>query len=288
MNILEEMISRYETSTETERDHAIREVLQELTLYSLSKTDFFNRASFMGGTALRILHGLDRFSEGLDFILKTADPEFSIETYIPEIERQMNVYGLDISVEPTTKKTESNIKEGVLKSSTRNLYLKFFSDKPYFKDIYGTQLTKIKLEIDISPAKGARSENVFRTSPYGYRVTACDMPTMFSGKLHAILCRPWSNRFKGRDLYDYLFYLDRKTPYNIEFLNNKLSMSGIDVGNGLSHRDIVAMLNDRFREIDYDTAKQDVVPFLNPEALKSTEIWCPEMFIQLTSELREK
>lgn len=78
MNILEKMISRYETSTETERDHAIREVLQELTLYSLSKTDFFNRASFMGGTALRILHGLDRFSEDLHFILKTADPEFSI------------------------------------------------------------------------------------------------------------------------------------------------------------------------------------------------------------------
>ncbi|MBR1452277.1 MAG: nucleotidyl transferase AbiEii/AbiGii toxin family protein, partial [Candidatus Methanomethylophilaceae archaeon] len=212
-----DILAKYDTSRPKDRENAIREIIQEGVLYSLSQTDFFDRAAFMGGTDLRILHGLNRFSEDLDFMLKTPDPDFELETYLPTLKDGLRHFGIDFDVSLSEKTKRTTIKEGVVKAHTKELYLKFYSDSEYHEDVYPTQLTRVKIEVDTDPAENAGFENRFKTSPFGYKVTSCDLPTMFSGKIHAILCRPWANRFKGRDLYDFIFYIDKGVRYNRGF-----------------------------------------------------------------------
>jgi len=173
----------------------------------------------------------------------------------------------------------------VVKAGTRELYLQFYSDDQT-KDILPTQLSKIRMYVDIDPAEGAGFEKKFRTRPYGYMLTSCDMPTMFAGKIHAILCRPWANRFKGRDLYDYIFYLNNDVPYNLAFLDSKMKRTVPDLKKDLTHSDVIELLNRRFEEIDYASAIDDVINFIGTEEYNSVRIWCPEMFEQISASLR--
>ena len=283
-NPFDRLILRYAAEGPAQKNNAIREAIQEMILYSLSKTDFFVKAGFMGGTNLRLLHGLDRFSEDLDFTLKESDPEFSISEYIPSLETTLRGFGINFVVEEVKKKQINSMKVGVVKASTKELFLRFYPDDRYTDGIYGGELSKIKIEIDTMPARFAGFETVYRTNPFGYMMTSCDMPTMFSGKIHAILCRPWANRFKGRDLYDYIFYLDGGVPYNIRYLNDKLRMSGI-IDESLTHQQILQLLGDRFDEIDYKSAIADVVNFIESSEIESVNMWCSEMFKQISSKL---
>jgi len=239
----------------------------------------------MGGTDLRIFHGLKRFSEDLNFILKEPDEGFSFAPYTESLEETLGTFGIDFKVEAVERRTHRNIREGVVKAGTRELYLKFYSDDQA-KDIYPTQLSKIKMEVDIDPAEGARFEKKFKTKPYGYVLTSCDMPTMFAGKIHDILCRPWANRFKGRDLYDYIFYLNNDVPYNLAFLDSKMKRTVPDLKKDLTHSDVIELLNRRFEEIDYASAIDDVINFIGTEEYNSVRIWCPEMFEQISASLR--
>jgi len=280
-----DLISTYDISTPHKRENAVREVIQEMTLFSLAQTDFFDRAAFMGGTDLRIFHGLNRFSEDLDFMLKKEDPDFSLDGYLQDISDIISSFGISFDISYVQKTNRTAIEEGIVKAKTGELHLKFFTNDIFPERIYPTQLTKVKMEVDTSPAAGATFENRFKTRPFGYMVSSCDLPTMFSGKIHAILCRPWVNRFKGRDLYDYIFYLDAKVPYNLKFLESKLSRN-MDVGCGLTHDDVVRMLSDRFGEIDYKSAIDDVINFIDSEEYNSVRIWCPELFRQITEDLK--
>lgn len=279
------MISMYDTSTPRKKDNAIREIIQEMTLYSLAQTDFFDRAAFMGGTDLRIFHGLNRFSEDLDFMLKDADPDFSLDSYLRDISGTMASFGVTFDISYVRKTNQTAIEEGVVKANTKELYLKFFADGGNSEKVYPTQLTKVKMEVDTDPSMNASFENRFKTRPFGYMVSSCDLPTMFSGKIHAILCRPWANRFKGRDLYDFIFYLNAKIPYNLKFLESKLSRT-MYIGRGLTNEDVVGMLMNRFGEIDYKSAIDDVLNFIDSDEYDSVRIWCPELFRQITADLK--
>ena len=279
------LISTYDISTPRKKENAVREAIQEMTLYSLAQTDFFDRAAFMGGTDLRIFHGLNRFSEDLDFMLKKEESDFSLDGYLQEISDIISSFGISLDISYVQKTNRTAIEEGIVKANKGELYLKFFADDTIREKIYPTQLAKVKMEVDTNPAVGASFENRFKTRPFGYMVSSCDLPTMFSGKIHAILCRPWANRFKGRDLYDYIFYLNAKIPYNLEFLESKLSRT-MDVGHGLTHEDVAGMLMDRFGEIDYKSAIDDVINFIDSDEYDSVRIWCPELFRQITADLK--
>ena len=283
---LDYLLKNYDVSNPKARENAVREVIQEMTLYGLSQTDFFDRAAFMGGTDLRIFHGLNRFSEDLDFILREPDEGFSYAPYTEGLEDTLTTFGIDFKVEAVEKKHQGSIREGLVKANTKELYLKFYSDEDRSDKIYPTQLSKIKMEVDIDPAEGAQFEKKFKTRPFGYMLTSCDMPTMFAGKIHAILCRPWANRFKGRDLYDYIFYLNNGVPYNLAFLNSKMRRTIPDMEGDLSHADVMELLNRRFKEIDYKSAIDDVSNFIGSEEYNSVRIWCSEMFEQITVSLK--
>lgn len=278
--MLKQMLQTYDNKTDYDRKNSIKEIVQEIVLCGLSRGGFFNEAAFYGGTALRIFYGLDRFSEDLDFSLKEINENFTFEKYIPFIEKEVNSYGLNFKVEEKAKTADSQIKSAFLKGNTREHMLYFF-DKQTADSAAANEMIKIKFEVDIHPPAGAKFENKFRLLPAPYQVSMYDMPSLFSGKLHAVICRGWQSRVKGRDLYDYVFYLSRNAAFNLEHLRNRLVQTGcVEEQHQITLEDVKIMLNERFMQIDFEQAKEDVMPFVKNAAF--LEVWNSEFFRAIT------
>ena len=282
-DIFDELIESYDTSDKDKRDQIIREVIQELIIYGLSQAGFFKKAAFVGGTSLRLFHGLDRFSEDLDFMLM-GPVAFDINDYFPILEERLSAFGVKFNAKEK-KREGSKIAAGEVSALSKELYLSFFSEDDFSKGIYKTQLTKIKMEIDTDPAERATYERIMKVKPFIHEVTICDKETLFAGKMHAILFRNWGKRVKGRDLYDFLFYASEGTPFNIDFLNEKIKKSGYS-DRDLTFEEISDMLRKRFSEIDYNSARRDVMPYVDTVTKEEVKKWCPELFIQMARSLK--
>lgn len=277
--VLEQMLDTYETRTIEDKKNALKEVVQEAALCGLSRAGFFRTAAFYGGTALRIFYGLDRFSEDLDFSLTEPDTDFQLKRYFSGLESELASLGLNFSIEEKQKTADSAVKSAFLKGNTREHILSVYGLQN--AGIGATELIKIKFEIDTDPPPYARIENKYRLLPTPYQVKLYDMPSLFAGKIHAVLCRAWKSRVKGRDLYDYVFYLARKTKVNLPHLKARLVASGVmNESDAFDREKLISMLNDRFEKIDFEQAKQDVLPFVkNASAL---DLWGVEMFKDIT------
>ncbi|WP_456080034.1 nucleotidyl transferase AbiEii/AbiGii toxin family protein [Mogibacterium diversum] len=225
-NVIEQMLAKYELNSDYDRVNALKEIIQEITLSGLSRGGFFKKAAFYGGTALRVFYGLDRFSEDLDFSLIEKDEKFDLSKWFAAIENEAAAYGLKLSVEQKVKTTDSAIKSAFLKGNTREHLLIFYDDSGMVNYFHGNELIKIKFEIDTDPPKGAFFEKKYRLLPAPYEVNIYDEASLFAGKIHAVICRKWKNRIKGRDLYDYVFYLGRETKVNMTHLRARLIESG--------------------------------------------------------------
>lgn len=283
--IIEQMIKQYEKDASYDKKNRLKEVIQEICLCGLSRAGFFRHAAFYGGTALRIFHELDRFSEDLDFSLKAPDNLFDLAYYIPILEKETRSYGLNIRVEAKEKSATSPIQSAFLKGNTKEHLLMFYPDDKLSPLTNPGELIKVKIEVDINPPEHAGFETKYRLLPIPYEITLYDMPSLFAGKVHAVLCRAWKNRVKGRDLYDYLFYLSKGTLLNIKHLNFRLAQSGFNKeGNHISLEELKKALNTRFENIDYNQAKQDIKPFIkDPRVL---DIWSADFFCGVTQDLR--
>lgn len=282
--IIQQMIEEYNPKNNEERKNAIKEVMQEIVLCSLSKANFFNEAAFYGGTALRIFYGLDRFSEDLDFSLLIKNPQFDLSKYFPLLEKNIKSFGLNVEIQRKEKTKNSDIQSAFLKGDTIEHFLLFYPDNQV-QGINKNDKIKIKFEIDTCPPGLATYETKFKLLPIPYSVKLYDEASLFSGKLHAVICRSWKNRVKGRDLYDYVFYLMRKTQFNLPHLREKLIESNfISANEQCTLADIKRMLIDRFNDIDFQQAKDDVIPFIkNPDVL---ELWSKDFFIAITDDLK--
>lgn len=277
--VLEQMLENYETRSIEDKKNALKEVVQEAALCGLFRAGFFRMAAFYGGTALRIFYGLDRFSEDLDFSLTAPDADFQLKRYFSGLESELASLGLNFSIEEKQKTADSAVKSAFLKGNTREHILSVYGLQN--AGIGATELIKIKFEIDTDPPAFARFENKYRLLPTPYQVKLYDMPSLFAGKIHAVLCRAWKSRVKGRDLYDYVFYLAKKTKVNLPHLKARLVASGVmNESDAFDGEKLISMLNDRFESIDFEQAKQDVLPFIkNASAL---ELWGVEMFRDIT------
>lgn len=289
-SILEKMISKYNTTNVLSKINAIKEVIQEVILSSLSRTDFFDKAAFYGETALRIFYNLNRFSEDLDFTLINKDDDFSLNKYFSIIEKEINSLGLDFKIESKIKHKESNIQTAYLKGNQIEHLLIFYPSNPNITFINPDQVIKINLEIDINPPKFANFETKYRLDPFPYEICLYDLPTLFSSKIAALLCRSWKNRIKGRDLYDFLYYTKLNTPFNLKHLESRLIYNGVIKENSnLTLENVKKLLNDKFDSINYEDAKKDVVNFIQDEKeLKGIEIWSKDLFKYFTKELKAK
>lgn len=281
--ILEQMLEKYPIKTIEEKKNALKEVVQEVALCGLARADFFKDVAFYGGTALRIFYGLDRFSEDLDFSLTKPNPDFKLDKYFAGLERELSSLGLNFDIKEKKKSVDSAIKSAFLKGST----------KEHILNIYGAQnikiapndIIKIKFEIDTNPPEFATFETKYRLLPSPYSVKLYDMPSLFAGKLHAVICRSWQNRVKGRDLYDYVFYLSRQAKVNLKHLQARLvDTNAINSDEVLTKEKLITMLEERFSTIDYEQAKADVLPFISDK--NKLELWSKEFFIDITKSIQ--
>lgn len=285
-SVFEIMLNKYQPKDSSERENAIKEIVQEIVLSGLSRGGFFDKAVFYGGTCLRIFHGLNRFSEDLDFALLNKDEDFKIEDYFPAIKKELISYGLDMDVVKKEKnKGDNDIQSAFVKGNTQILLMSFFPNNNEIGNVIKDQTIKIKFEIDTDNPKGGVVETKYRLLPAPFEVKVFDEPTLFAGKIHAILCREYKNRIKGRDYYDYLFYCAKGTKINLEYLENKLKNSNkMSSDTKLDLPSLKKMLQERFENVDYNLARKDVSSFITDQ--ESLSLWSKELFLSTLDYLK--
>lgn len=284
-SVIETMLGKYNPKNNEERENAAKEIIQEIALAGLSRGGFFEKAAFYGGTCLRIFYGLNRFSEDLDFALLEKDPDFRLSDYFPSLEREFASYGIEIRAEEKKKAFDSDVQSAFLKGNSLALMMTFFPKSEDARKIISNQKMKIKFEVDTDNPKGGRTETKFRLLPAPYQVRVFGESTLFAGKIHAIICRNYKNHVKGRDYYDYLFYIGKGSAFNLEYLENKLkNTEAIAQNEKLTLGKVKEMLKARFETVDYESAKEDVSNFINDKS--GLSLWKKELFLVTLNELK--
>ncbi len=283
-NIIKQMLDKYTITTINDEINALKEIIQEIIICGLSRGDFFNEAAFYGGTALRIFYNLNRFSEDLDFALIKPNENFNFCKYFEYIENELKSYDLNLKISTKEKSINSNITSAFLKGDTLELILKFFPREKNNPLDRLLKNIKIKFEIDVNPPSGATYEEKDKLLPSPHRIKLYDKESLFAGKIHAILCRNWKARTKGRDLYDFIFFIATNTKVNLELLKNKLVESKyINEKDKFDVEILKKLLTKKFKEISFEDAKEDVKPFIKDATCLN--LWSYDFFINLLDEL---
>ena len=277
------MFEKYKLTNADDHRNALKEIVQEIALLGLSRAGFFQTAAFYGGTALRVFYGLNRFSEDLDFSLLQPNAAYNLNSYIASVSDELSAYGLSMTVEEKVKGAKIAIKSAFIKGGTRIHMLQINAAAPIVSGISADELIKIKFEVDTDPPAGADYEVKYGLIPTPYYARLFTPASLFAGKLHAILCRNWKNRAKGRDFYDFVWYLTRGTPVNLEHLRQRMIQSGHLLPNANFDLQILKqLLYDRFAEIDYQVVKRDVLLFISDS--RALELWSADFFASITAE----
>ncbi|OGQ22797.1 MAG: hypothetical protein A3I05_01805 [Deltaproteobacteria bacterium RIFCSPLOWO2_02_FULL_44_10] len=281
--ILQDRLDTYNAQTSWEEEIALKEILQEIILAALGRTDFFKYAAFQGGTALRILYSLERFSEDLDFILQQEEKSFAITSYLQAIQLECTSYGMSLEFQDRSKADQA-VKKAFLKDNSlgKILHIKH----PSISSPSTPKKLRIKLEIDTNPPAGSHTEIKYLNFPFASAVTMQNLPSLFAGKSHALLCREY---VKGRDWYDFLWYVVRKTSLNFEFLTQACRQQG-----PWKHQTMVITqewylheMKKKIESINWQEAQQDVMPFLRAHHLKSLELWSTDFFLDALQKLEQ-
>ncbi len=273
VKIVRDRLSTYACISQIEEEQAIREITQELVLAALGRTDFFKEAAFQGGTALRVVYGLDRFSEDLDFALKACNPGFVWRDYLRTMTEELSAYGYQIEIQDRST-ADSAVKKAFIKDDAIGKILNFqYAGK---SGVLGK--IRIKLEVDINPPDGSEYEIKYLDFPFVSSVVVQTLPSLFAGKIHALLCRDY---LKGRDWYDFLWYTSRRTPINYRLLSSALSQAGPwkDSIQSVDYDWCVRSLKDKIESIDWHSSAEDVRRFIRVREQKSLDLWNRDLFI---------
>lgn len=279
------IIDRYNVSSLEETRAALREILQSIVLIGLSHGDFFERASFYGDTALRMFYGLNRYSEDLDFTLNCSDTDFALEPYTKNIIEVANSYGLHVEIALKEKKIKTPIESAFAKVDAYQTVLDLHLSKESTKSLHKDERIKVKFEVDRNPALGFKTERKWIDSPEFAPVIVLDQPSLFAGKLHAILCRNYKNSVKGRDYYDLLFYICHKIKPNMTYLKNKLVVSNqIDLNQEFDSNVLKKMLKERIMNVDFDQVKADASKFVFQG--ENLSYYSKDLFLQMIEKIQ--
>jgi predicted nucleotidyltransferase component of viral defense system len=275
VQIIQDRLNTYSCANIQEEEQALREITQEVILAGLARTDFFKHAAFHGGTSLRIFHGTGRFSEDLDFVLMTPNPGFTLEDYLPIACRELSSYGFKFEMIDRSK-ADRMVKKAFVKDDSIGKLLEF----DFIKVNRSMKKVKVKIEVDANPPSGAGSLTRYLTFPFPASVTVHDVESLFAGKLHALLCREY---IKGRDWYDFLWYISRKAGVNYSLLRSQINQTGpwqgenVEVSGKWCHEQLL----EKVKKIDWDAAKRDVEPFVRNHERPSLKIWSVDFFSSL-------
>ena len=283
---IQNMLEQYQPANDDDYRNALKEIVQEIALSGLSRTNFFREAAFYGGTALRIFHGLARFSEDMDFSLLAPDAQFTLTDYFRAIEQELSAYGLRMTISQKNKLHPTAIQSAFIKGGTLIQIISIEQREDlHISGISPQEQVKIKIEIDTNPPVGADYEFHYALRPRPFAVRLYDRPSLFAGKIHAVLCRNWQHRVKGRDLYDYVWYLSDQTPVNLFHLQKRLEQSGQwQEEEALTLDSVKELLMRRFEVIDFRAAREDVLPFIKDSS--ELELWGKDFFQTITQELQ--
>ncbi len=281
---IEKMLEKYSLSTTEDMENALREILQEIILLGLWRSKFFEHAAFYGGTALRVLYGLDRFSEDMDFSLINSDALFSLKAYSEALQRELRSFGFEVSFHSKEKTNKSAIDSAFLKGNTIFNLIEIGAPKGLLKGYSSTKLVKIKLEIDTAPPGDFQIDSKFLLQPIPFAVRVFSLPDMFAGKMHAILCRKWTNRVKGRDWYDLVWFIANYPELRINHLEDRMRQSGDYLESAtLTTAILQNLLMKRIETLDVKLARRDVLPFIKDS--HTLKIWSREFFSSIVERI---
>lgn len=277
--IVQERLESYSCRTTLEEEQALREITQEIILAALGRTDFFKRAGFLGGTCLRIFHGLNRFSEDMDFALEGPAPAFLLAPYLERVREELSVFEYQIEIDDRSE-AGAAVQAAFLKDDSVGKLLRL----GYKSRAGPLRKLRIKLEVDANPPSGAVYDVPVLDFPFPSAVRVFDLPSLFAGKIHALLCRGY---LKGRDWYDFIWYTARKTPINHALLGVALNQHGPWKGKRPKPDDAwcAAQLRAKIEHVDWAQARLDVHRFVRPSELPSLEHWTREFFLQQAEKL---
>lgn len=273
-------LKKYSCKTKDDFRNALQEIIQEIALEGLARAKFFEKAAFYGGTCLRILYQLDRFSEDLDFSLLQPDSHFKLEPYLKSVELHIQSYGFDIQIQKKEKTQASAVLSAFLKRNTLENFIRIGLTAQERQRVHIDENIKIKLEIDIDPPPGFETEMIEMHFPGLYYVKSYALSDLFAGKMSAILAREWKGRVKGRDWYDLLWYVARKVPLHLSHLEARLKQTAyIDKEVQLTPEIFSQLYINRMQTLDVAAAKADVIHFIRDG--QSLEVWSKSWFLDL-------
>jgi predicted nucleotidyltransferase component of viral defense system len=281
--MIKEWIAEYKPKNEDEILDALREIMQEITLAALSRTDFFEKAAFYGGTALRIFFGLDRFSEDLDFSLLKADEGFTLEPYFSAILTEFEALGIKVRINEKEKAKRSSIESAFLKTETiwKELVLEDILKQTGVKS---NKPIKIKIEVDRNPPLGFQTEEKLLIRPFSFYVRCFKLPSLFAGKLHALLYRKWNNRVKGRDWYDLEWYIKKGIPLDAAHFLLRAQDTTDWKAEIITNEQILELINHKIESVSFTNIKKDVIRFIKDE--KALSIWSAKYFKDLVEKMK--
>ncbi len=281
--MIKEWIEEYNPQNEEEILSALREIMQEITLAGLSRTDFFEKAAFYGGTALRIFYGLDRYSEDLDFSLLKPDSDFSIEPYFKAVLDEFKSLGLTVSINEKKKTKQTAIDSAFLKAETiwQEIVLEDIIKET---GVRSNKTLKIKIEVDRQPPLNFKTEEKLLLRPFSFYVKCFTKSSLFSGKMHALLFRKWKNRVKGRDWYDLEWYVKKGIPLDVNHFLTRAKDTNDWQEDNISTEQVIELLDMKIKSVSFSSIKEDVVRFIKNDDVLS--IWSPEYFKNLIEKIK--
>ena len=267
MTIYEEMIANHSVN---QNPNAEQETMQIIALVGLHRGGFFQHAAFYGGTCLRIFHGLGRFSEDMDFSLTTKNSGIHIENFFDSVKEEFRLAGKDVEIVKKDKKTFGRVESAFLKENTEVYDIKFQTKKSI----------KIKIELDTDPPLDFDTEEQLLLRPYSFMVRCFTLPCLYAGKMHALVFRNWKRRVKGRDWYDFEWYVRHNIPLDFRHLQARIREFD---GRNMGKDDFLKLLKEKLSTTDINSVKQDVAAFVfNPAEL---EIWSNDYFVKLAEKI---
>lgn len=273
MTTYESMLAAYRNDGgSTATMNAEQEVCQKIALAGLHRGGFFDHAAFYGGTCLRMFYGLPRFSEDMDFSLTQKRDDIHLENYFDAIREEFNLAGFDITITKKEKKAFGKVESAFLKENTEAYDIKFQTKKT----------VKVKIELDTDPPLLFNTEQKLLMQPYSFMVRCFTLPDLYAGKMHALVYRAWQRRVKGRDWFDFEWYVRNGVPLSFRHLQERIREFN---GAIVSPEEFMDQLRKKIVETDIENVKQDVIPYIEPNQQRDLDIWSNEYFLMLADKI---
>ena len=270
MTIYDQMVANYAQKRGTATPNVEQEVKQHIALAGLHRGGFFQHAAFYGGTCLRLFHNLPRYSEDMDFSLIEKRDDIHIENFFPAIIEEFRLAGHEVSIVKKEKKNFGRLESAFSKENTEAYDISFQTKKS----------VKVKIELDTDPPLAFDTEQLVLQQPYSFMTRCFTLPDLYAGKMHALVYRTWQRRVKGRDWYDFEWYVRWNVPLDFVHLQERIRKFNGEIVN---RETFMIQLREKLATTDIERAKEDVIGFVdNPHEL---DIWSNDYFLQLADKI---